>query len=109
MKRLAVYFNDTKAGLLTEHAPGKGYSFQYEKDYLTSELPPVSVSLPKRNEAYKADYLFPFFANMIPEGANRQAICRSLKIDEHDFFGLLTAMAGKEFIGAVNIRKPNDD
>ncbi|MCM1530993.1 MAG: hypothetical protein NC114_01840 [Ruminococcus flavefaciens] len=30
----------------------------------------------------------------------------TLSLTRRDFFGLLTAMAGKEFIGAVNIRKP---
>ena len=42
---------------------------------------------------------------MIPEGANRKVICRSQRIDEHDFFGMLMAMVDKDFIGAVNIRR----
>jgi serine/threonine-protein kinase HipA len=42
---------------------------------------------------------------MLPEGGNRRAICRSLRIDEQDFFGLLTAMADQDFIGAVDVRK----
>ena len=52
---------------------------------------------------------FPFFTNMLPEGANRRGICRSLRIDENDFFGLLIAMADKDFIGAVQVRKTTDD
>jgi len=44
-----------------------------------------------------------------PEGANRRVICRSLRIDENDFFGLLEAMADKDFIGAVNIRRISND
>ena len=51
----------------------------------------------------------PFFTNMLPEGANRRGICRSLRIDENDFFGLLIAMADKDFIGAVQVRKTTDD
>jgi serine/threonine-protein kinase HipA len=105
MKQLAVYLNDTKAGVLTEQHPGADYSFQYDKEYLASSMPPVSVTLPKQSEAYNSDYLFPFFTNMLPEGANRRVICRSLKIDEQDSFGLLEAMADKDFIGAVNIRR----
>lgn len=108
MRQLEVYFNDIKAGTLTEHAPGKNYSFKYDGEYLTAGMPPVSVSLPKRDEAYEADHLFPFFTNMLPEGSNRQVICRSQRIDEQDFFGLLTAMAGKDFIGAVNIRRKSE-
>lgn len=105
MRQLEVYTNDTKAGLLTEHNPGRGYTFKYYDEYLTSAMPPVSVNFPKRTAEYTDDYLFPFFANMVPEGANRKIICRSLKIDEKDIFGILYAMADKEFIGAVNVRK----
>ncbi|MBP3471077.1 MAG: HipA N-terminal domain-containing protein [Paraprevotella sp.] len=105
MRALNVFMNDSKAGVLTEAHPGKGYSFCYDAGYLSSELPPISVTLPKRKEIYESDYLFPFFTNMLPEGANRRVICRALKIDENDFFGLLTAMADKDFVGAVEVRR----
>ncbi len=100
--------NDDRAGVLTEMAPGRGYTFIYDAAYLASDRPPVSVTLPKRPEAYESDYLFPFFTNMLPEGANRRIICRSLQIDERDFFGLLSAMADQDFIGAVDVRKFHD-
>lgn len=109
MRQLAVYYNDTKAGILTEQYPGSGYTFLYGEDYLNSEMPPVSTALPKRNAVYHSEHLFPFFSNMLPEGANRRAICRSRRIDENDFFGLLEAMADKDFIGAVNVRKMSHD
>lgn len=109
MKKLVVYFNNTKAGILTEQHPGIGYSFQYCEDYLDSTMPPISATLPKRTDAFYSEHLFPFFSNMIPEGANRRVICRSLKIDEQDFFGLLEAMADKDFIGAVNVRRITND
>lgn len=109
MRTLGVYFNDTMAGTLTEQCPGTGYSFRYCENYANSAMPPVSTTLPKRTAEYYSEYLFPFFANMVPEGANRRAICRSLKIDETDLFGLLDAMAGKDFIGAINIRRITDD
>lgn len=109
MRELAVYCNDTEAGILTEQYPGAGYSFQYKEEYLNSTMPPISTTLPKRKDAYNSDHLFPFFSNMLPEGANRRIICRTLKIDENDFFGLLEAMADKDFIGAVNVRRINHD
>lgn len=68
-------------------------------------MPPISVSFPKRKEAYESARLFPFFSNMLPEGANRRIICRSSRIDEKDYFGLLTAMAGMDFIGAVHVKR----
>lgn len=105
MRTLEVYYNDIKAGVLTEHNPGVGYTFKYDSNYLASDYPSISATLPKIGDDYVSDALFPFFANMIPEGANRGAICRMLRIDEKDFFGILSAMADKDFIGAVNIRK----
>ncbi len=105
MRQLNVYSYNMKAGVLTELQPGKGYTFQYDEAYLASNLPPISVTLPKRKAVYESEYLFPFFNNMLPEGGNRRAICRSLRIDEQDFFGLLTAMADQDFIGAVDVRK----
>lgn len=109
MRQLDVYYNNAKAGVLTEINPGAGYTFKYEPEYLSSDMPPISATLPKRKEAFEADSLFPFFSNMIPEGANRGVICRTLRIDENDFFGILSAMADKDFIGAVNIRTSSHD
>ena len=99
-----VYVNDRKAGVLTEMHPGAGYSFKYDSDYLASDAPSVSVTLSKKKDSYESSNLFPFFANMLPEGANRKVICRAYRIDEHDLFGLLIAMAGKDFIGGVHIK-----
>ena len=67
--------------------PGRGYTFAYNAAYLASQLPAISVTLPKREEPYESEYLFPFFSNMLPEGINRRVICRSMRIDEDDFFG----------------------
>lgn len=109
MRKVDVYFNDTKAGVLTEHDSGRGYTFKYRPEYVQSGMPSVSVTLPKREEAYESDLLFPFFSNMIPEGANRRVICRMLRIDERDYFGILSAMADQDFIGAVNIRTSSNE
>lgn len=105
MRQLEVYMNNMKAGVLTEQRPGTGYSFVYNPEYLASEAPSISVTLSKRKESYESSTLFPFFANMLPEGANRKVICRTFRIDEHDLFGILAAMAGKDFIGGVNIKR----
>lgn len=109
MRTLDVYYNNTKAGVLAEINPGVGYTFKYEAEYISSGLPPISATLPKQVDAFESDSLFPFFSNMIPEGANRGVICRTLRIDKKDFFGILSAMADKDFIGAVNIRTSRHD
>lgn len=104
MRQLLVYLNDRRAGVLTEKLPGRDFSFKYDEEYLTSDSPAISVTLPKHRESFESNLLFPFFTNLLPEGANRKVICRSLKLDENDFFGLLSAMAGKDFIGAVHFK-----
>lgn len=109
MRQLEVYVNDAKAGLLTELNPGKGYTFAYNAEYAASDFPPVSLSLPKRTEVYEADNLFPFFTNLLPEGANRKVICREKRIDENDFFGMLMATVGTDMIGSVNFRAVEND
>ena len=103
MRQLDVYVNERKAGVLTERHPGSGYVFHYDPDYLASNGPSISVTLPRRKEVHESDHLFPFFTNMLPEGANRKVICRTRRLDEKDYFGLLAAMAGKDFIGGVHL------
>ena len=105
MRQLKVYVNDIPAGTLSEIIPGRGYEFEYDKDYLRPDRHPVSVTMPLRELPYCSDSLFPVFMNMLPEGANRRMVCRNLKIDEHDYFSILEAFAGKDFIGAVNVRR----
>ena len=109
MRQLEVYVNDVKAGRLTELKLGKGYIFVYTEAYVKSDLPPVSLTLPKRIEPYVADYLFPAFTNKLPEGANRKVICREQRIDDKDFFGMLMATVGTDMIGSVNFREVEDE
>lgn len=104
MREIDVYYNDIKAGVLREQYSGRGYMFQYDGEYLKGDYPAISLSLPKRSEAYESSHLFSFFANMIPEGANRGVVCRTNRIDEKDYFGILAAMSDKDFMGAINIR-----
>ena len=107
MRQLEVFNNDIPVGLLTE-VDKSHYEFQYYDDYLNSLLPAISFNLPKRKEKYTSQYLFPLFYNMLPEGANKKCICKNARIDERDAFGLLSFFAGKDFIGAVNVRNPRN-
>jgi serine/threonine-protein kinase HipA len=66
---------------------------------------PISLAFPKRREEYVCDELFPFFFNMLSEGANKALQCKTLKIDENDSFGLLMATASHDTIGAITLRK----
>ena len=105
MRVAEVFTNGVLAGTLSETDDGK-YIFQYDDAYLLDgNNRAISLSFPKRKEAYVADELFPFFFNMLSEGANKALQCMTLKIDENDAFGLLLATAGNDTIGAITVKK----
>ena len=68
MRACKVYVHDTEAGIL-EETDNKDYLFTYHKNY---QGEPVCLAMPVRQEPYHSDYLFPYFFNMLSEGANRQ-------------------------------------
>lgn len=105
MRQAEVLSNKVVAGILTETDDGH-YTFKYDDAYLiNADLRPISLALPKRKEEYISDELFPFFFNMLSEGANKAIQCRTLKIDEKDYFGLLLATAKYDTIGAITIKE----
>jgi serine/threonine-protein kinase HipA len=89
---------------LTETSDRK-YLFRYDDDYFYDSLKPaVSLTLPKSQQEYRSDYLFPFFFNMLSEGSNRMTQARLLYIDEKDHFGILLATAQKDTTGAITVK-----
>ena len=104
MRSAEVYRNGILAGLLTENK-NRTYEFIYDSGYFTdNSKPAISLTLPKNQLVHTSEYLFPFFYNMLSEGANRTVQLRQLKIDENDFFGLLLATAQYDTIGAITIK-----
>lgn len=105
MRSATVLFKDQEAGQLTQHDDGS-FSFRYSTSWLSDNRKPgISLTLPKTENEYHAKQLFPFFFNMLPEGSNKQVICRKKKIDTDDYFSLLMAVANYDTIGAVRVIK----
>ncbi len=105
MRTARIFSKGIPAGTLSETEEGQ-YIFQYDDAYLLdNQLKAISLAFPKRKEPYVADALFPFFCNMLSEGANKALQCRTLKIDENDAFGLLLATAGQDTIGAITLKE----
>lgn len=105
MRQGKVYYNDLLAGTITEMDDGS-YVFQYDDAYFfNTQLPAISVTLPKSSQQHRSTLLFPFFFNMLSEGMNRRLQSRALKIDENDHFGLLLKTAAHETIGAITVRE----
>ena len=103
MRQCEVYVHNIKAGVLTEDE--NGYSFTYDKPYLQGkDNPPVSLTMPLREEVYHSEHLFPFFFNMLSEGENREVQSRLLHISPEDDFGILLATASYDTIGEVTVK-----
>jgi serine/threonine-protein kinase HipA len=105
MREAKVLFKDEEAGVLTQHDDGS-FTFCYLDKWINdSSKPGISLSFPKTEKQFHSEFLFPFFYNMLPEGSNKQVICKLFKIDSDDYFGLLMTSAKNDSIGAVRIIK----
>jgi len=108
MRKVDVYYGDVFAGQLRELARGS-YEFVYDDAFMADRsTPPVSVNLPKSQKVYHDDHIFPVFTNMLPEGANRRALCRVRKVDEKDFFGMLEMICGMDAIGKFVLKRSKE-
>ena len=107
MRKAKVYRNEELIGYLVEEDQ-ENYIFSYDDAWLMdSNKPPVSLTLPKTPQEYRSKYLFPFFFNMLSEGANKELQSKQLKIDLNDDFGFLLATAQYDTLGAITI-KPDE-
>ena len=98
-----VYVREAFAGTLRE--TDYGYSFKYDDEYLAkADSTAVSLTLPKREEEYTSNFLFPFFDGLIPEGWLLNVVAHNWKMDKNDRFGILL-VACHDPIGNVSIRE----
>lgn len=100
MRECKVYVHDAEAGLLQE-TDDREYVFTYHDDY---QGDPVCLAMPVRQKVFRSNHLFPYFFNMLSEGANRQVQSTLLHIDEKDDFGIMMATAQYDTIGAVTVK-----
>lgn len=104
MRKAHVYVNSILAGTLTEN-DDYSYTFRYQAEYLDNPTTTaISLTLPKRETEYTSKHLFPFFFNMLSEGANKAMQSRILKVDDKDYFTRLVKTAHTDTIGAVTIK-----
>lgn len=105
MRQAQVLYKDEEAGLLTQYDDGS-FTFRYHDTWMAdSKKNGISLTLPKSKQEYHSKTLFPFFYNMLPEGSNKQVVCKHNRIDKNDYFGLLITTAINDSIGAVTVIK----
>ncbi len=101
MRKAVVYYQDKKAGILTDGE--NGYTFAYLPEYLAQkEARAVSLTLPLSETPYTSNDMLPFFDGLIPEGWLLDRIEKNWKIDRRDRMGLLLTCC-RDCIGAVSI------
>jgi len=99
-----VYNNGIIAGYLQKTEMGK-FIFRYEVQYfMDKSAPPISLTLPKTQQEYHSEKLFPFFFGLLAEGVNKEIQCRLYKIDENDDFARLLATTNEDTIGSITIK-----
>ncbi|MEX0812692.1 MAG: HipA N-terminal domain-containing protein [Chitinophagales bacterium] len=105
MRQARVIYKNEEAGLLKQLDDGS-FVFRYHENWFNAaNKPAISLTLPKNQQEYHSEHLFPFFFNMLPEGSNKQTVCFSKRIDKNDHFGILLTTAKYDTIGAVRIIK----
>lgn len=101
MRQAKILIDQQIAGILTENEDG--YLFEYDENYLKSKSPQaVSLTLPLRQEPFKANNLFPFFDGLIPEGWLLDIVHKNWKLNPRDRMGLLLATC-KDCIGNISV------
>jgi len=105
MRQAKILYKNIEAGLLIQHDNGS-FTFRYNDTWMNdSNKPSISLTLPKLKQEYHSEFLFPFFYNMLPEGSNKQVVCKYNRIDKSDYFGLLITTAKSDNIGAIRVIK----
>ena len=106
LRKGKVFYGNELAGYITETRDG--YTFQYDHEFLKRNTL-ISVSLPLREEPYHSKELFAFFKGLLPEGWYLHIVSATQKVDETDLFGILLSTAGSDTIGAVTVKRWEDE
>ncbi len=101
-RELSVWWDETVVGTLRIDRYGE-LSFTYAPEWLEDpSRPTLSMSLPKRREPFKRRACRPFFAGLLPEEGQLEAVARALGISKGNDFGLLEALGG-DVAGALTL------
>jgi serine/threonine-protein kinase HipA len=105
MRKATILYRSEPAGILSQLDNGS-FHFSYLETWLDDEIKPaISLTMPKKKKEFKSPHLFPLFFHLLPEGANKQAVCKFKKIDPSDHFGILLNTARFDTIGAITLEQ----
>jgi serine/threonine-protein kinase HipA len=102
IKSLCVWWGGDLAGALQIDEHGD-LAFTYAADWLADpQKLAVSISLPKRPEPFNRRETRPFFAGLLPEEGQRDAVARALGVSKANDFRLLEQLGG-DVAGALTL------
>lgn len=101
-KALGVWWDRRLVGVLRVDEHGD-LGFAYDDSWIADAArPAISFSLPKRGGPFNRRQARPFFAGLLPEEAQRDAVARALGISKANDFRLLEALGG-DVAGALTL------
>jgi serine/threonine-protein kinase HipA len=107
IKSLAVWWDGARVGLLRVDENGD-LEFAYDGAWLADETrPAISISLPKRPEPFNRRETRPFFAGLLPEETQRDAVAHALGVSKANDFRLLERLGG-DVAGALTLWPEGD-
>ena len=78
MKKVKIFINGQRAGVLSEIEKGRSYRFDYDEDYQGDS---ISLTMPVENKSYTYDCFPPFFDGLLPEGVQLEALLKRVNMD----------------------------
>jgi serine/threonine-protein kinase HipA len=106
-RKLTVWWEGAVVGTLQVNKHGE-MRFAYSPEWLAdSSRPAISFSLPKQSEPFTQRQCRPFFAGLLPEESQRDAIAGALGISTRNDFAFLEALGG-DVAGALSLWPEGD-
>jgi serine/threonine-protein kinase HipA len=101
-RALSVWWDDGLVGTLRLFPHGD-LGFAYDPGWFADDRRhPISQSLPKREEPFNRRATRPFFAGLLPDEGQREAVAQTLGVSERNDFRLLEALGG-DVAGALTL------
>ena len=101
-RTLSVWWEEAIVGTLQVNQHGE-MRFAYSSEWLAdASRSAISLSLPKQLKPFTQRQCRPFFAGLLPEESQRDAIAAALGISERNDFGFLEALGG-DVAGALSL------
>jgi len=101
-RSLSVWWDGARVGAL-QIDPHGDLGFIYDRNWLADpRRPAVSISLPKREAPFDRRETRPFFAGLLPEEGQREAVAHALGVSKANDFRLLERLGG-DVAGALTL------